>query len=192
MSLQPDPVALLQAWTAGDRTALDALMPLVYQELRRIASHYLRGERTDHTLQTTALVHEAYLKLVNYREVPWSNRNLLLGLAAQTMRRVLVNHAEARNASKRGGGHEQVSLTLALEVATQPPVEIMALDEALTKLESLDPRQGRIVEMRYFGGLTVEETADVLDISPATVKREWQIAKIWLHRALSAPGSLPS
>jgi RNA polymerase sigma factor (TIGR02999 family) len=180
--------ALLDSWAAGDQRALDALIPLVYAELRRLARAYLKQERPEHTLQTTALVHEAYVRLTGQREVDWRNRQQLIGLAAQMMRRILVNHAVARNATKRGGGRERASMTAALTIAAEASdqgVELAALDSALKQLEVLDPRQARIVELRYFGGLTIEETAAALRISVATVKREWQLAKVWLYRAVA-------
>lgn len=182
----PDTAALVEAWSKGDKGALDALLPLVYDELRRLARAYLRRERPGHTLQTTALVHEAYLRLLGQREVSWTTRGQLLGLAAQMMRRILVNHARDKKAGKRGGGAPVVSLTAGMEPPQEAGVDVAALDEALSALETIDPRQARVVELRYFAGLDIEETAKALDISPATVKREWQFAKLWLRRAMSA------
>lgn len=165
----------------GDRAALDALMPLVYAELRRLADSYLRRERAGHTLQTTALVHEAYLRLVDQRSVDWQNRAQFFGLAAQMMRRVLLNHARDRKAEKRGGGATHVSLEDAGEAGKEIEVDLAALDLALTELEKFDPDLSRLVELRYFGGLTINETAAVMKVSPSTVKRDWDTAKAWLY-----------
>ena len=184
---QLNAVGLLEAWTAGDERALDLLIPLVYGELRRLARSYLRQERRDHTLQTTALVHEAYLHLVGQREVDWHDRNQLLGLAAHMMRRVLLKHAEAHNTAKRGGAQRRLSLSAAMEMAADGDsidIDVIALDAALEDLEALDPRQSRIVELRYYGGLKVQEIADVVGVSPATVKRELQTARMWLRRQI--------
>jgi RNA polymerase sigma factor (TIGR02999 family) len=175
---------LLVQWSEGDQAALDRLTPLVYDELRQMARTYLRGERPDHTLQATALVHEAYLRLIDQREVRWQNRAHFFGIASQMMRRVLVNHALARAAGKRGGGAQKIQLEEAEGLAVGPEVEILALDEAMKQLEKLDPLQNRVVELRYFGGLTVEEAAEVLNLSAATVKREWSTARLWLRRQL--------
>jgi RNA polymerase sigma factor (TIGR02999 family) len=178
---------LLQQWSAGDRTALDELFPVVYQELKRIAARQLRREAPGHTLQTTGLVHEAYLRLVDQRDARWQNRAQFFGVAAQAMRRVLIDHARGKKAAKRGGDPLRVTLTDAESPADEPEAELLALDEALTRLETLDPQQARIVELRYFTGLTIEETAEVLAISPATIKREWAVARAWLRRELK-PG----
>jgi len=180
----PTITELLIEWGNGDRAALDRLTPLVYDELRQMARTYLRGERPDHTLQATALVHEAYLRLVEQHSVSWQNRAHFFGIASQIMRRILVNHALARKAAKRGGGVTKLSLDEAVSSADGREVELIALDEALQELEKLDPRQSHIVELRYFGGLSIEETAEVLDLSPATVKREWDTARLWLCRRL--------
>lgn len=177
---------LLADLQRGDRSALDELLPIVYDELRRLADSYLSRERPDHTLQPTALVHEAYLRLVDQREVNWQNRAQFFGLAAEMMRRILVNHARDRRAAKRGGGARRLSLDEAVSFFEQRDVELVALDEALNRLAALDPQQGRIVELRFFGGLSIEETAEVLAVSPATVKRDWRMAKAWLHRAMTA------
>ena len=193
---------LLSEWSAGDKRALGELMPLVYGELRRLSERQLRAERSNHTLQRTALVHEAYLRLVNQKDVQWRNRSQFLGLASQLMRRVLVDHARARLAAKRGAGVEPVSLdqtgalwqpsggadspTAAVDAASDPTVDLSAIDAALKRLESLDPRQGRIVELKFFGGLSIEETAEVIGASPATVKRDWVLARAWLRRELLA------
>ena len=176
---------MLADWRKGDRSALDKLMPMVYEELRRLASSYLRRERPDHTLQPTALVHEAYFRLVDQRNVSWQNRAHFFGIAARMMRRILVDHARSHLYAKRGGGAQKLALDEAIAVRGQEPdVDIAALDEAITNLQAIDPRQSRIVELRYFGGLSIEATAEVLEISPATVKREWNIARTWLHREI--------
>lgn len=171
--------------TRGGTASLAQMLPQVYEELRQLASGYLRKERSDHTLQPTALVHEAYLRLVGQRSVDWQNRAHLLAIAARMMRRILMNHAAARGASKRRGNTTCLSLDVALDVFDKKQVSAAALHTTLRELEALDPRQGQIVELRFFGGLTVEETAEVLGISPATVKREWTIAKMWLEREMA-------
>jgi len=176
---------LLLDWRDGDRAALDRLVPIVHGELRRLARHYMRGERDNHTLQTSALINEAYLRLVDHKDLDWQNRAHFFGVAAQAMRRVLVDHARARGYQKRGAGARAVELEDAAMVADERAGELVALDEALLELERYDERKARIVELRYFGGLTGEETAEALDLSPATVQREWQAAKLWLLRALS-------
>jgi RNA polymerase sigma factor (TIGR02999 family) len=176
---------LLIAWSSGHEEALTGLMPLVYDELRRLANHYLRRERPDHTLQPTALVHEAYLRLVDQPGVTWQNRAHFFGIAANLMRQVLVNHALSHKAAKRGGAEVKLPLDEAVSVTKQQDVDLVALDEALSRLAVLDPQQSRIVELRFFGGLTIEEAAEVLRISPATVKREWTTAKAWLHCVLT-------
>jgi len=177
---------LLVAWGEGDRAALDELMPVVYDELRRLAQNYLSRERQGHTLQTTALVHEAYLRLIDQRSVNWHNRAQFFGIAAQMMRRILINHATDRNAKKRQGYATKVSLDDAISVFEKRELDLMALDEALNELASLDPQQTQIVELRFFGGLTIDEVSEVLGISPATTKREWDSAKLWLRRQLSS------
>lgn len=169
-----------------DKTVLDALLPLVYEELHALAERFLRVERPDHTLQPTALVNEAYLRLSAQHHVNWANRNQFLGVAAQMMRRILVNHAEHRNAEKRGGGVTRVTLDDEMSWSDERGVDLVALDDALSLLAARDPRQARVVELRYFAGLGIEETGKVLDISPATVKREWTMAKAWLRRELEA------
>jgi RNA polymerase sigma factor (TIGR02999 family) len=179
-----DVTHLLVSWQEGDRHALDALIPLVYRELRRIAARARRRERAHDTLQTTALVHEAYLRLVDQRNVRWQNRAHFFAVAAQAMRRLLVDRARRRHAAKRGAGAEVVSLT---EIGDWPAVvrlDVLALDEALTRLAEFDPRQSRVVELLCFAGLTVDETAEVLKISERTVHREWAVAKTWLYREL--------
>ncbi|MDT4897658.1 MAG: hypothetical protein QOH25_2735 [Acidobacteriota bacterium] len=177
---------MLQAWSGGDREALDDLMPLVYDELHRQASRYLRRERQNHTIQTTALIHEAYLQLIDQREVNWQNRAHFFAIAAQAMRRILVNYAKARHREKRGGVNENLPLEEAAFVASEGSgVDLVALDEALTRLAEFDEQQARIVELRYFSGLSIEETAEVLGVSTATVKRDWNMAKAWLLQELT-------
>jgi RNA polymerase sigma factor (TIGR02999 family) len=176
---------LLMDWSEGNAAALKELMPLVYRELRRLARQYLNRERDGHTLQTTDLVHEAYLKLVDQRRVQWQNRTHFFGVAAELMRRILVDHARHHKRAKRGGGAPLVSLAQADKVSPQTTVDVIALDEALTTLAKVDERKARIVELRFFGGLEVKETAEFLQISTATVMREWKMAKAWLHRELS-------
>jgi RNA polymerase sigma factor (TIGR02999 family) len=183
-----DVTALLVRWRTGDREALDALTPLVYDELRRLARSYLRRERPDHTLDGTALVHEAYMRLVDQRNVEWRNRNHFFALAAELIRRILVDHARARIAAKRGGANVKLSLDEALAPADEKDLNILALDDALVALGKADPQQSRIVELRYFAGLTIEETADVIEISPATVKRDWTTAKAFLKREMLRKG----
>jgi RNA polymerase sigma factor (TIGR02999 family) len=181
--------ALLHRWQEGDGDAAERLLPLVYAELRRIAGRYLARERVGHTLQSTALVHEAYLRLVDQRRVDWQGRAHFFGLAARIMRRILVDHARRGRRLKRGSGARNIGLE-GLEVAAgaaADPVDALTLDRALHELEELDERQARIVELRFYGGLTVEETAEVLQLSPATVKREWAMARAWLFRRLRAP-----
>jgi RNA polymerase sigma-70 factor (ECF subfamily) len=182
---EKDVTRLLKAWSGGDQAALDALMPVVYAEVRRLAQSYLRRERPDHTLQPTALVNEAYLRLVDQRDVAWNSRSHFFGIAAQIMRRILVDHARARRANKRGSGLVPVVFDEALEVAQAQDLDVVALDDALKTLAELDARQARVVELRFFGGLSIEETAEVMALSPATVKREWTAARLWLKRELS-------
>lgn len=177
---------LLGKLTEGNKGAAAKLMPLVYDELRRLAGGYMRRERSDHTLQATALVHEAYLKLVEQRVVNWQGRAHFLGIAAQMMRRILIDHARAHLRDKRGAGVNAIPLDEALVFAPEQSSDLVKLDESLERLAKLDPRQSKIVELRFFGGLTVEQTADVLGISPKTVKRDWSIAKAWLHGDLKA------
>jgi RNA polymerase sigma factor (TIGR02999 family) len=176
--------ALLVRWRSGDQQALDALMPLVYDELRRVAQHYLRRERSDHTLQSTALVHEAYLRLAGQSQPQWQNRAHFFGIAAHLMRQILVEHARGRGAAKRGGNALRLELDESLATAQQTDVDVIALDVALQQLSELDAQQGRIVELRFFGGLTIEDTSEVLGVSPATVKRDWVTARAWLFRAM--------
>ncbi len=178
--------ALLGDWSGGDRTALDKLLPLVYAELRGVASRQLRKERADHTLQPTALVNEAYIRLVDQRQVDWQDRAHFFGVAAQIMRRILVDHARRHAASKRGEGVRCVSIDEAMDVAASNEMPILALNHALDRLESVDAELARIVELRAFGGLTIEEAAHVLSVSPSTAKRDWRTAKAWLNRELGA------
>jgi len=184
---KPSPTVtdLLRAWGKGDTAALDKLVPLVYEELRRQAHRYLRRERPGHTLQTTGLVHEAYLRLVDQRETDWRNRAQFFGVAAQMMRRVLIDHARSKQAAKRGGNQIHVTLEDADAAVQEQGVDLLDLDEALTRLAKLDLQQAKVVELRYFTGLGIEETAQVLDISAATVKREWTMARAWLRRELA-------
>ncbi|MCS7025526.1 MAG: sigma-70 family RNA polymerase sigma factor [Bryobacteraceae bacterium] len=169
----------------GRSGAADELLPLVYQELRRIAAAYMRRERPNHTLQATALVHEAFLQLVDQTRVDWKNRAHFFGVAAQLMRRILVEHARSRGAQKRGGAVAKLSLEEAINYFPQKDLTLLALDDCLKELEKLDPRQSRIVELRFFGGLTTEETSEVMGLSTATIEREWRSAKAWLHSQLS-------
>lgn len=180
-----DVTGLLLSWSDGDRDAPARLMPLVYNELRRLARDHLRRERPDHTLQPTALVNEVYLRLVDQRRVSWQTRAQFFGLAAQLMRHVLVDHARTRAAAKRGGLVHKLSLDEACMAPEEVAAELVALDEALVRLAAIDERKSRVVEMRFFGGLSVEETAVALDVSDKTVMRDWRIAKMWLHRELS-------
>ena len=176
---------MLRAWSEGDRDAADQFMPLIYDELRRQAHRFLNRERANHTLQTTALVHEAYLRLTEQRDVSWQNRAQFFGLAAQMMRRILVNYAVSRKRDKRGGPAENLPLEESIQIqAADKSIDLIELDEALDRLAKLDERQARVVELRYFGGLSIEETAEVMAISPATVKREWNMAKTWLRSEL--------
>ncbi len=176
---------LLIRWHEGDPRALEALMPLVYSELRRLANNYLRRERQEHTLQPTALVNEAYLRLVDQRAAKWQNRAQFYGIAAQLMRRILVDHARARHAEKRGGSEQQrLSITNAQEIATRPDLDVLALHEALEELSQLDSQQARIVELKFFGGLSIDEVGEVLSIGHATVERDWKVARAWLRRRL--------
>jgi RNA polymerase sigma-70 factor (ECF subfamily) len=176
---------LLLAWGEGDPAALDKLMPLVYEELRRLARSYLNRQRPGHTLQTTALVNEAYLRLINANQVRWQDRAHFFAVSAQMMRRILVDFARSKRNLKRGGGAQRVSLEDAMAIAPEQSADLLALDEALRELAALNPRQSQIVELRYFGGLSEEEAAEVLKISPRTVRRDWSLARAWLFRALS-------
>jgi RNA polymerase sigma factor (TIGR02999 family) len=176
---------LLIEWSNGDKAALDKLTPLVHKELRRLAHHYMSHERPGHTLQTTALVNEAYLRLVNRKGFHWQNRAHFFGIAATLMRSILVDHARSHAYAKRGGGARKIELDEAMIVSQERAAEVVALDDVLKRLADFDPQQSRIVELRFFGGLTIEETSEVLDLSPATIKREWSTARAWLYRELS-------
>lgn len=176
---------LLLDWGNGNKAALDELMPFVYQELRRLARHYMRGQPAGHTLQTTALVNEAYLKLIDSSQVNWQNRAHFFAISAQLMRRILVDFARSRNSLKRGGEQIQVTLDEKIEAPFEKETDLVALDDALKMLEELNPRQAQIVELRYFGGLSEEETAEALKISARTVRRDWSVARAWLYRELS-------
>ena len=189
MAAPQDLTQLLMNWRNGDKSALDEMTPVLYDELRRVARRLLAAERPDHTLQPTALVHEAYLRLINQRAVDWRNRAHFLGVAATMMRRILINHAKAYQAAKREGYAAAISLEDALGVFTNPQVDLLDLDQTLDRLTELDPQQGKVVELRYFGGLSIEETAEVLGISPATVKREWGTARLWLLQQMEGPAA---
>ncbi|QQS47563.1 MAG: sigma-70 family RNA polymerase sigma factor [Acidobacteriota bacterium] len=180
-----DITQLLLAWGEGDQAALERLMPLVYEEMRKIARRYMVRQRPDHTLQTTALVNEAYLRLIDSSKVKWQNRAHFFAISAQLMRRILVDFARARMNQKRGGGVQKVVLDEALTISAEPSEELVALDDAMNELAAIDKRQSQIVELRYFGGLTEEETAEVLDISTRTVRRDWSLARAWLYRQLN-------
>jgi RNA polymerase sigma factor (TIGR02999 family) len=182
---QHEVTRLLVEWSNGDRNALEDLMPLVYSELRKVAGRYLRRERTGHTLQCTALVNEAYLRLIDQHSVQWKNRAHFFGVAAEMIRRILVDYARSQHAQKRGADAPKISLDEAFGVGQAPDLDLVALDEALSRLQTIDPRQSRVVELRFFAGLSVEETAEIMEISPATVKREWVTAKAWLFRELT-------
>lgn len=192
---QPDITRLLHEWRGGSAEALQRLIPLVYGELHGLASRYLSRERRDHTLQATALVHEAYLRLAGQRAVEWQNRAHFFGIAAQLMRRILVDHARRARRGKRGGGVPLIPLDDVNPPSAAPPVDAAdacALDRALSRLEALDPQQGRVVELRFFGGMTIDETAEVLGLSAATIKREWAVARAWLHRELAEESASPA
>lgn len=177
---------LLQELRKGERQTLDEILPLVYDELRRLAKNYLNRERSNHTLQPTALVHEAYLRLIGQKEIEWQNRAHFFGVSARLMREILIEHARGRNRQKRGGEFKtQIALDENISFAQQNQLDVVAVDDALSKLEKLDERQARIVEMKFFGGLTIEEIGEVLSISPATVKREWSSAKLFLYKMMN-------
>jgi RNA polymerase sigma factor (TIGR02999 family) len=180
-----DVTELLSRWTRGDHEALDALVPVVYRELRRMAARYLRRERAEHTLQPTALVHEAFLKLIDQRDVRWQSRAHFFGVSARLMRRILVDHGRERAARKRGGGRHRIPIDDALAITASNQIDILAVDDALHRLASIDPDQVRLVELRFFAGLTIDETAEILGWSSGSVKREWTVAKAWLQRELS-------
>ena len=184
MASHADITALLVDWGNGDRSALEKLLPLVERELHRLAHSYMRREDPDHTLQTTALINETYLRLVDQRKVEWQNRAHFFGIAAQIMRRILLNYARDQNRQKRGGRAIHVSLSEAMIMSAEKDRELIALNDALTRLEALDERKSKVVELRFFGGLSVEEAAEVLKVSPITVMRDWQFAKAWLAREM--------
>jgi len=187
LSTSPHAVTqLLVDWGNGDGQALEKLTPLVYQELKRLAARYLRRERREHTLQSTALVHEAWLRLIDQNHVHWQNRAQFFGIAGEMIRRILIDHARNRQAAKRGDGAIKLSLDEALGAPDRRDFDLVALDDALEDLTKLDPKQGKLVELRFFAGLSIEESAEVLCVSPATVKREWAVAKAWLYRELTA------
>ena len=177
---------LLKDWSAGDESAPDKLMPLVYEELRRLAHRYMRREKPGRTLQTSALINEAYVRLVDQSKIQWESRTHFFGIAARLMRQILVDQARRRNFAKRGGGALRVSLSEATAVAEEQSASVLALDDALKSLEKIDPRKSRIVELRFFGGLSIEETAAALDVSPGTVMREWTFARAWLRKEMGA------
>lgn len=184
---------ILKSWSDGDRQSRDELIASVYEELHKIASRYLRRERSDHTLQPTALVHEAYLKIVDISHITWQDRAHFFAVASNVMRQILVDHARAREAGKRGGEFRRIALEDAISFSSdRTDVDLLALDEALEQLSTFDEQQSRIVELRFFGGLTIDETAEVLDISPATVKREWTLARSWLYRKINRDRQIDS
>ena len=186
MQNAPDITKLLKDWSEGNQTASDKLMPLVYDELRRQASRYLRNERSNHTLQTTALIHEAYLKLIGINEIEWQNRNHFFALASTAMRRIFVDYARTRHREKRGGLNENLPLDEAFQIASnEKNVDLIALDEALNRLAKLDKRQVRVVELRYFSGLSNDEIAEILGVSNATVRLDWNLAKAWLKQEIT-------
>lgn len=184
-STEHDVTQLLRDWSDGHQNAFDELLPIIYNELRRIAHNYLNRERGDHTLQTTALVHEAYLKLIDQHSVQWQNRAHFFAIAAQAMRRILIDNARRHAAVKRGEMPEKISLEDAESISIGKDETLLALDEALCELETIDLQQSRVIELRYFGGLTIEETAEVMNLSPATVKREWAMARAWLFKKIT-------
>jgi RNA polymerase sigma factor (TIGR02999 family) len=177
---------MLREWGEGDAKVLDSLMPLVYEELRRQASRYLRKERANHTLQTTALIHEAYIKLIDQKSVEWQNRSHFFAIASVAMRRILVDYARERHREKRGGSAENLALDEALQISSdERSVDLIALDEALNRLAKLDKRQAKVVELRYFSGLSIDETAEILGVSNATVRLDWNLAKAWLKQEIT-------
>jgi len=179
----------LIAWGNGDAAALNELIPVVYQELRRMAGHYLRLENPGHTLQPTALVHEAWLRLIDQTRVNWRNRSQFFGVAAQMMRRILVDHAKTKHREKRGGGSEKLSLDDVINLSQERAADLIALDDALDELARIDERKSRVVELRYFAGFSVEETAQIMEVSPDTVMRDWKIAKAWLYQQIKRGGT---
>jgi RNA polymerase sigma factor (TIGR02999 family) len=189
MTESPNVTQLLVAWGNGDQAARDHLMPMVYAELHKLAHRHIRKERPGHTLQTSALVNEAYVRLVDQRGVQWQSRAHFFAIAAQMMRRILVDYARKRKFAKRGGNQQQVSLDEALIVSKQRSAEVVLLDDALTQLAEVDERKSKVVELKFFGGLSIEETAEALGVSPGTVMRDWTLAKAWLRRAMSKRGA---
>ena len=183
-----DVTRMLTDWARGDERARDEMLPLVYEELRRLAAGYLARERPGHTLQPTGLVHEAYLRLIDQRRVDWRNKAQFVGIAAVMMRRILLNHARERVAGKRGGGAQRVTLSYADQPHRDPPVDVIELHDALERLAAVDARKSRIVELKFFGGLTTTEIAELLEISPATVERDWSFARAWLYDAIAGTG----
>jgi RNA polymerase sigma factor (TIGR02999 family) len=190
----PDVTRLLSDWSNGDQAALDQLLPLVYSELRRLASAYLRRERSNHTLQSTALVHEAFMRMVHQQDVQWKNRAHFFAIASQMIRRILVDYARSQHAEKRGSGAVKLALDEAMAVPQAPAtdVDLLGLNDALDRLAALDERQSRIVELRFFAGLSIEETAEVMSLSPASIKREWQTARAWLFREMTRNSPQPA
>lgn len=188
-SMRDDVTKLLLDWGNGDKAALDELTPILYDELRRLANSYLRHQRSDHTLQATALVHEAYLKLADQSQLQWQNRAHFFGIAARVMRHILVDHSRQHNAAKRGGGAVKLELDEGLVGSQEKTADVVALDDALQALAQLDARKSQIVELRFFGGLSVEETAEVMGLSVATIGREMRLAQAWLHREMTGPAS---
>jgi RNA polymerase sigma factor (TIGR02999 family) len=189
LSSPQDVTQLLVDWSHGNKAALDQLMPLIYQELRRLASGYLRKERRDHTLQSTALVNEAYIRLVDYSNLRWQDRAHFFALAAQLMRQILIDHARSHRYAKRGGGARKVSLDEAAVLSEERATDLVALDDALKGLSALDPRKSQVVELRFFGGLSIDETAEVMEVSSMTVQREWRWAKAYLYREIGKSDS---
>lgn len=186
MNTQPDITRILERWRSGEESALEELVPLVYKELRRMAANYLRRERHEQTLQPTALINEVFLRLIDQHEIKWQSRAHFFGIAARLMRQILVDRVRVRQAAKRGGVHYSLSLSKADRIAGHPSVDLLALNLALHKLDQLDPQQVRIVELRFFGGLTIEESAEVLSVSHATLERQWKMARAWLRCELGA------
>ena len=184
MNQRADITTLLHEYKSGNKNVLDELFPLVYDELRKLAASRLKKERADHTLQPTALVHEAYMRLIEQHSADWQNRTHFFGLAAEMMRRILVNHAVKNNADKRFGNQTKLALDEAVSLAQEREINLILLDEALTRLAEFDPQQAKIIELRFFAGLTIEEVAEILGVSDSTVKREWRIAKAWLHQQM--------
>lgn len=186
MQTQPNITQVLERWSNGEQSALDELVPLIYKELRRLAGNYIRRERHSHTLQPTALINEVFLRLIDQHDIKWQNRAHFFGIAARLMRRILVDHARVHQAAKRGGDQYSVSLSKADRLAGQPSINLLTLNLTLQRLEEFDPQQSQIVELRFFGGLTIVETAEVLSLSHATIEREWKMARAWLRHELES------